>query len=311
MIDVKKVARWAAPVMVSIAAFAFLLSRIDARAVVENLTVRSALIGIPALLGYGAVSLGLEARCLVRVMGSTGSPLEFWTAARIKAASYPLALVHAALGIGALTLLVSRRTGSRVGDSAGAVMLLTLFDVAVLLAMTSVGAALLSTKAPALQAGAIALSAAAIVGGFVLLRAPFTLGPLDHFRTLSIFQSARSAPTRLLAELAGLRFLFVSSFVLVVNAALLAFEVDVPIGDLIVNVAVIALVAALPIAVAGLGTGQIAFVAVFRHWAPPETLLACSLALSLGLIVMRAGLGLLFAHEYAREAMTAAREAEA
>ena len=69
--------------------------------------------------------------------------------------------------------------------------------------------------------------------------------------------------------------------------------------------------AGLPIAVAGLGTGQAAFVWVFRDYGDPETLLACSLALSAGLILLRVGMGLAFAREYAREAIQAARQEEA
>jgi hypothetical protein len=52
----------------------------------------------------------------------------------------------------------------------------------------------------------------------------------------------------------------------------------------------------------------VAFVYLFRHWAGPEQLLACSLTLSAGIIVLRAGIGLLFARELTREALVAARE---
>jgi hypothetical protein len=58
--------------------------------------------------------------------------------------------------------------------------------------------------------------------------------------------------------------------------------------------------------VAGLGTGQVAFIEVFQRYAAEETLLACSLALSAGLIVLRAATGLLFAREFTREAFVAA-----
>ena len=50
---------------------------------------------------------------------------------------------------------------------------------------------------------------------------------------------------------------------------------------------------------------------LFGHWSDPETLLACSLTLSAALVVLRVGLGIVFAREYAREAMVAVREAEA
>ena len=67
-------------------------------------------------------------------------------------------------------------------------------------------------------------------------------------------------------------------------------------------------VSALPIAVAGLGTGQAAFLVAFRGVAPPETLLALSLALSTGMIAVRGTMGLVFAREFAREAAADARE---
>jgi len=43
----------------------------------------------------------------------------------------------------------------------------------------------------------------------------------------------------------------------------------------------------------------------------PEVLLASNLALTAALILMRAGIGLIFAREFTREALAAAREAEA
>jgi hypothetical protein len=70
-----------------------------------------------------------------------------------------------------------------------------------------------------------------------------------------------------------------------------------------VGILVVAVVAALPIAVAGLGPGQLAFVEVFRDLASRETLLVISLVLSAGMITLRVGMGLLFAREFAREAL--------
>jgi hypothetical protein len=55
--------------------------------------------------------------------------------------------------------------------------------------------------------------------------------------------------------------------------------------------------------VAGLGTGQAAFLYLFRGRATPETLLACSLTLSAGLLTVRTLMGLVFAREYGREAL--------
>ena len=92
--------------------------------------------------------------------------------------------------------------------------------------------------------------------------------------------------------------------------ALLAFHVNLPLGDMVVGFTAVSLIAALPIAVSGLGTGQAVWLFVFRHWSDPETLLASSLVLSMGLILLRAGIGVLFARELTREAIEAAREVD-
>ena len=47
---------------------------------------------------------------------------------------------------------------------------------------------------------------------------------------------------------------------------------------------------------------------MFAGYADQNTLLTCSLALWVGLILLRAGMGLGFAREFAREALAAARE---
>jgi hypothetical protein len=306
--------RWlrrALPFVVSAAILAALLARVDAGAMLRELHARAVLVLGVAVLVYGAVSLGLEAVSLARVTAASGTRVALGTCARLKAASYPLSLLHYGLGAAAVTLLLHRRAGLGVSNAAGMVLLLSSLDLGVLLALGATGALLLGTEGPALRAGVVGGAVLAIAGGFALLRAPVSLGPLERLRRLAVFDALRQASTRLLAELACLRLLFVLAFVALAGAALAAFDVAVPAGDLVVGVAVVALVAALPIALSGLGTGQAAFVMLFRPWADPERLLACSLALSAGLIAMRAALGLLFAREFTREAFDATRRGAA
>ena len=299
--------RRALPFAVSAAILAVLLARVDARAVAGELHARAILVLALAILVYGAVSLGLEAVSLTRVTAAARARLALVTCARLKAASYPLSLLHYGLGAAAMTLLLHRRAGLGVSNAAGMVLLLSSLDLGVLLALGATGALLLGTEGPALRAGVVGGAVLAIAGGFALLRAPIPLGPFERLRGLAVFDALRRASTRLLVELACLRLLFVLAFVALGAVSLAAFDVQVPAGDLVVGVAVVALVAALPIALSGLGTGQAAFVLLFRPWADPERLLACSLALSAGLIAMRAALGLVFAREFTREAFDATR----
>jgi uncharacterized membrane protein YbhN (UPF0104 family) len=132
---------------------------------------------------------------------------------------------------------------------------------------------------------------------------PASLGPLERLRELAIFEGLRTvAPARLL-ELFALRIAFGVCFVSVCAATFHAFGLSVPLAQVVPGVLIVALVAALPIAVAGLGTSQAAFVFLFADFASQEQLLAMSLVLSAGLLALRAGMGLVFAREFTREAL--------
>ena len=295
------------PVLVSLIALGFVFSRVDLAGALAAVNVQVAAILLPALAIYGAFSLWIEALCLRAVLA--GMPLA--TAARIKAASYLLNLIHYAAGAGAVGVLISRRTKMRLADALGVVMLIVLFDLLMLIVLVAVGVSFIGSEKPIVQGGVLLGAGGLIALGFLVLRAPVELGPLDRLRNLEIFRAARLAPLPVLVQLASLRLLFVASFIALVQAALIAFDIHLPLGDVILGVAAVSLVAALPIAVAGLGTGQIAFVYVFRAGGPEETLLACSLTLSAGLIVMRSLMGIVFAREFTREAFAVAREGEA
>jgi len=146
--------------------------------------------------------------------------------------------------------------------------------------------------------------------GLIALRTERSLGPLDRLRNLQLMRSVREMPSERLVELLALRTLFVAVFVALGGVALAAFGIRPPLGDLIVGFSAIALISALPIAVAGLGTGQLAFVYLFRASADAEALLAASLALSAGIILLRIALAATYAREFTREALAGTQEVQ-
>jgi len=301
----RRLRQWGPPA-VSVAILAILLARFDLRAAAAALDARAGLVLLTAVLVYVAFTLTLEAVTLQRLLPEGDRPLDLATAARIRAASYLVAVVHYALGLGAVTLLVRRRTGLEVGVAAGVALLIAAIDLGILIGFVVV--AIAAGGGSEYVRGPIVVGAGlALVAGFALVRTPADLGPLERIRSLGVFQAVATAPIPRLAEALVLRTAFVASFIAVVGAALAGFGVRVPLGELVVGVAAVALVAALPIAASGLGTGQAAFLWVFRGHGPPEVLLACSLALSAGLIALRALIGAAFAREYAREATAAVK----
>jgi hypothetical protein len=296
------------PATVSIAALVALLMSVDCSAQIEALSWRVALVLVPALLVYGAVTLTLEAASLTRLLEFAASGLSAWTAARIKCASYLLGIVHYALGVAALSVLLQRRAGIRLAESASVVLLISAVDILVILVFSATGAAVAETDAPAVRAGVLAVIGVGLVSGLILLRTPASLGPLERIRSLSFFAALRTTSLRRLGELGLLRMTFAACFIALGALAFRAFDLAPPLSGLVVGMLVVAVVAALPIAVAGLGTGNAAFVLVFRDVADAETLLALSLVLSAGMISLRVVMGLVFAREFTREALEQSRK---
>jgi hypothetical protein len=294
------------PPAVTIGVFWAISRRVDWLDAFSHIHAGTLEVLLPALAAWAAAGLWLDAVSLVRSSPERAASL--LAMARLKAATYPLGMVHYALGAGALVVLLRRRAGRPLAEATGVVMLIAAFDLLATLLFAALAGAWLATDAPAVRAGVLA---AALVGaplGLLLLRTERSLGPLERIRGLSVLRTARELKLARLLELFTLRALFVVVFIALGGAAFVSFGIHPPLGTLVVGLAQVALVAALPIAVAGLGTSQAAFLYVFRSLAPADELLACSVALSAGMIAVRVGLGALFAREFSLPA--AADEAE-
>jgi hypothetical protein len=297
------------PAVVSVVALLWLFSTIEPAALAAALSWKVAAVLLPTLAVYGAVTLVLEATSIVMLMSFRPAGFGLWTAARIKSASYLLGIVNYTLGAAALTVLLRRRAGMGLGESASIVLLITSVDMAILMIMAAAGTTLIETGAPGVRAGLFALLVVGFVVGLTVLRLPTNLGPIERLRSLTVFQALRTTPLSRLAKLAVMRVFFTSSFIALGGAAFAGFGIPVPASDLIVGMVVVGVVSALPIAVAGLGTGQIAVVQAFGNFADKETLLALSLVLTAGLLSLRAGMGLVMAREFTREVLEETRAA--
>ena len=292
-----------APIVVSVLALVWVLGRFDLAQVGAALRWKAVLVMLPALLVYGAVTLLLESASILRLIPNPPADFGAWTAARIKCASYLLVIVNYALGGAALSVLLRRRARLGLGEAAGVVLLIGATDLLVVLGLGFLAAASGDGNTPGVRVGAVAVAGIGWFGGILLLRLPASLGPLERLRSLAVFEALRTTPLPRLVELVGLRLVFAGCFIGVAGAAFLGFGIDVPTARLVLGMSILAVVGALPIAVAGLGTGQVAAVYVFAGVAPPETLIAVSLVLSAGLIALRAAMGAVFAREFLREAL--------
>jgi hypothetical protein len=299
------------PIAVSAAALVWLLRAFPLRVVASYVTVQVVEIMAPALVAFSVVTLWIEAMSIRRMLAQPPPDFGLWSAARIKCASYLPALIHYVIGQGALALLLHRRTAIPLAETLGLVALISSIDALLALAAASGSAAVLGVQAPGLRLGLVGLVIAGFLASLALLRSAAPLGPLERVRTLAIFEALRRVPLGRLAELFALRILFSTCFVAGCASAFVAFRIAAPPAHLIAGIMIVALVAALPIAVAGLGTSQAAFIYLFSEFAPAERVLAMSLVLSFGILSLRTAMGLCFARELTREALSDARVIEA
>jgi hypothetical protein len=292
----------------------FVYGGIDFHDVVSAMNGDVALILIPSLLAYGLVALLLEAKSILWLVESPPDDFDTWIAARIKCASYLLAVVNYALGIAALAVLLRRRARLGLGASASVVLLISSIDLTVVLFFGAAGATAMALALPdqrELIMGSAILAMSLLLGGAILLRTPRSLGPLERLRSLTVFSALRTAPLDRLLRVTLMRVIFSISFVMVSGVAFAAFDIWPPIGQLVAGMMVVAVVSAIPIAVAGLGTSQWAVITVFGNLADDSTLVAMSLVLSAGMILLRAGMGVLFAREFTREVLAESRSQQA
>jgi uncharacterized membrane protein YbhN (UPF0104 family) len=299
------------PALVSVGILVFVFWGVDVGELREALSWRVVLVLVPAFLAYGAATLWIEAIAIERLLSDTENRLDRWTTARIKCASYLLGIVNYALGVGALTVLLQRRAGIAMGRAASVVLLITSADILVVLGLAGLATLSIQAEGAGLRLTLFAAATLGFAGGLALLRTDADLGPLERMRNLSLFAGLRVLPLPRLVELFALRLVFSGCFVSICAAGFFAFDVHPPLATLVAGVLIVAMVGALPIAIAGIGTSQAAFVYLFPDYAPRETLLAMSIAIQLGMIALRGGMGLLFAREFTQEALRDARSVPA
>ena len=296
------------PLLVSLAILVWLVGQVDLPRLLAVLSPRLAALMTVALVVYGAATLLLEALSIRMLIPGDIPGFGTWTAARIKCASYLLSILNYALGVGALAVLLRRRTPLGLAEAGSLVLLMSSVDLVVVVSIIAIGGAFLQDIAPAVPLPAVATILLGFPAGLWLLRTPRSLGPLEALRSLSILSALREVPRLELAQLFALRVLFVGCFVSLCSVTFPLFGVHAPLADIVVGTLVVGFVAGLPIAVAGLGTSQAAFLFLFQGYASQEALLAQSLVLSAGMLALRAGMGMAFAREFTREALAASRE---
>lgn len=206
----------------------------------------------------------------------------------VRASSYVVAFFNTNAGRGALAAYLSRRLGAPFLQIGGTVLFLVLTEYTHLIAWATVGILVVRQQVTTELVWAPPIVAAFWLVFFLCRR--WLSAPRD-WGLLRTFRLARPARYLQIVLLRAPMF-FVSLCFHYLAAR--TFGIEIPFGPMLAFLPVIFMLAALPITVAHLGTTQAAWIFFFSAYAPPERLLAFSLAAHLSFTATRTLLGLAF-----------------
>jgi hypothetical protein len=266
-----------APWLVAAALLAAVLWRIDVGATLAAFGDADWGRFVAAALPFAVLWLVIDAAALSRLVSRFHAPVGFRAMLRLRGGSYLLLVLSYDAAQAALALALHRRLAVPLLALGGTFLFYYAIDLLTIAGLGLAGARALPGARGTAVAAALALLFAAVLGGLV-----------------AFGRITRRARLLAAAELLGWRLLFYASFVAFAAATLPAFGIHVPLRALIACVPVTLSIAALPITVSGIGSAQVAMLALYGGFAEPAAIVAYSLAHTASLIVLRLPIGLCF-----------------
>ena len=245
-------------------------------------------------LPFAGIWLAIDAAALARLISRFHAPVTFRSMLRLRGGTYLFLVLSYDAAQAALALALSRRLRVPLLALGGTFLFYYATDLLTIASLGSLGAAGLPGVGAALRPallGVVVAVGGALAAGAGLARLPE--GRLPHWlRSARLLETLRRVTPRDVAEWMGWRCLFYGSFVAFAAATLPAFGIHVPWPALVACVPVTLSIAALPITVSGLGSAQLAMLALYGPFADGGTIVAYSLAHSVSLVVLRLPIGL-------------------
>ena len=263
------------PWLISLAALAYLFSRVPAAEVAAAAT-RAAPWTVPAL---AAIVVGVFlADCIAiwKTFAWFVTPLPFRDTLTVRGATYVLGLVSYALGQGAFVYFLNRR-GVPAVRAAAAVLFMVGINLILLILLSALGLLLGAAAPPELRRFIVAAVAATVPYAALVAWRPT---PLASRPILDVVLGAgiRGHLAAMAVRLPHLCVLLLLNWV-----ALRGFGVHVPAAQALVALPMVLLIAALPISIQGLGPAQGAMILFFGRYASGDDAERAATVLAAGL----------------------------
>ena len=237
-------------------------------------------------LPFAGIWLAIDAAALSRLVSRFHAPFGFRDMLRLRGGTYLFLVLSYDAAQAALALALSRRLRVSLLALGGTFLFYYAIDLLTIASLGSLGALAIPGERGAALRPALGTLLALVAGAFAV-------GAwLARRSGARILDTLKRATLRDVAEWMGWRALFYGSFVAFAAATLPAFGIHVPLPALVACVPVTLSIAALPITVSGLGSAQVAMLALYGAFADEASIVAYSLAHTVSLVVLRLPIGL-------------------
>ena len=298
------------PWLITAGIFAIIFTRVPISAVIEALSQARFAPYLALMLPYSLFYCLVDTFVLTRVIHWFHQPVPYRRLLPIRASSYILSLLVSGLGQGGLALYVHRREGIPFFALAGTMIFLGVMEVIQLALYAALGIAVFYPHLAKAFAPLYVVLIAAVGLGLWLIRkgagplrtvlsavlpaVAARLGQWMQQRDTGFFNTFRQVRVRH----AALTLLYKAPnffmAVIVQQAALQLFGVDVPLARLFAMLPIVFLAASVPGTVAHLGTSQAAWLYVFADYGSEAQILAYSLVAHVTFMALNSLIGLAF-----------------
>ncbi len=288
----KKVFPWTAAALFLI----YLFHSIDFTAFIEALLHINLMIYLPWLFLFGISAFLTDAQNLKVLLAKFDYDVSYKKLLYIRGVSYLAMVVNFTLGIGSISLCLKRYAGIPLLRSAS---ILLVYNSATQNCLAFIAAAgclffadssTIPDKIFVLCLSILSISVIIIV----TLKLLPERGRLLKFKQFEIVKVFYELPWKSYIVITFWRGCYYLTFLVFFYYAVRAFNMQIPIGALVVYVPMILLIISLPVTPFGLGTSQAAMILFFNGYGSEATILAFSLTYSTSVILVRGLIGILF-----------------
>jgi len=295
----KDLAKKTAPWLVGVAIIAYLVWRIEITPLVQALSLSDTALYLTALTAFILINFLADSQNLNALLRHTGNAIPFRDSVIIRGSSYLLMIIDYTLGMGSIVYYLKKYKNVPFTRGTGSMLFMNYITHITLLIMAIAGCLMASIAGPlSSQLWNIALTATVLLALAIITVILMKLLPdrsfMKKLKQSVVWKIFMDSPFKAFLMCTLYRCAFYSTFILFFYIAVRAFNMNIPLAELVAYVPVILLVISIPISAFGLGTSQAATLLLFRNYGSPAQILAFSLAYSVSIIIFRGIIGVCY-----------------